>query len=100
MAALLTARADRARALRRVRIGSVAGPDLSLPSYRLRAANLTVLGSGQGSVTAGITAELPSLAREISSGALPVDALAVPLKDVERAWVRPAGPGGRVVLSP
>lgn len=101
MTALLTARADRARALRWVQIGSVAGPDLTLPSYLLRAANLHVLGSGQGSVTAaGIIAELPSLAREISSGALPVDALAVPLKDVEREWTRPAGPGGRVVLTP
>ncbi|OIJ66402.1 quinone oxidoreductase family protein [Streptomyces mangrovisoli] len=99
--ALLRARTDRAKPLAWVQIGSVAGPEVTLPSSVLRAAALTVMGSGQGSVTtAGIVAELPSLAAEIASGALAVDVLTVPLADVEQAWNRPTEPGRRVVLMP
>jgi NADPH:quinone reductase-like Zn-dependent oxidoreductase len=101
MTAVLTARADRARPLAWIQIGSVAGRDLTLPSALLRAANLTVLGSGQGSVTtAGIVAELPSLVAEIAAGTLAVDPEPVPLREVERAWTAPAAPGRRVVLVP
>jgi NADPH:quinone reductase-like Zn-dependent oxidoreductase len=101
MPALLTARADRSKALAWVQIGSMAGQDITLPSFLLRAANLTIMGSGQGSVTtAGILAELPSLAEEIASGSLAVDPLPVPLDQVEQAWSTPAAPGRRVVLTP
>ncbi|MBT2225325.1 zinc-binding alcohol dehydrogenase family protein [Nonomuraea sp. NEAU-A123] len=101
MRALLTARADRSKALAWVQIGSMAGQDITLPSFLLRAANLTIMGSGQGSVTtAGILAELPSLAEEIASGSLAVDPLPVPLDQVEQAWNTPAAPGQRVVLTP
>ncbi|MBW8482604.1 quinone oxidoreductase family protein [Actinomadura parmotrematis] len=101
MRALLTARADRARTLAWIEIGSVAGPDLALPSALLRAADLRLLGSGQGSVTtAGIVAELPSLAEEIASGALAVRARPVPLARVEEAWNAPVAPGERVVITP
>jgi NADPH:quinone reductase-like Zn-dependent oxidoreductase len=101
MPALLTARADRSKALAWVQIGSMAGQDITLPSFLLRAANLTIMGSGQGSVTtAGILAELPSLAEEIASGSLAVDPLPVPLDQVEQAWSTPAALGRRVVLTP
>ncbi|MGI5324225.1 quinone oxidoreductase family protein [Actinomadura nitritigenes] len=101
MPALLRARTDRSKALAWVQIGSVAGPEIALPSFVLRAANLTVMGSGQGSVTtAGIVAELPSLVEEIASGALAVDAVPVPLDDVEQAWSAPVRPGRRVVVTP
>ena len=101
MPALLTARSDRSKALSWVQIGSMAGLEISLPSFLLRAGNLNILGSGQGSVTtAGIVAELPSLAQEIASGALAVEALPVPLEQVEQAWSTPTGPGQRIVLVP
>ena len=88
--ALLTHRRDRSRALDWIQIGAVAGPDIELPSAALRAANLRLMGSGQGSVgTRGIVAELPVLAAEIYAGTLTVDVLPVPLSEVERAWSAP-----------
>jgi NADPH:quinone reductase-like Zn-dependent oxidoreductase len=97
MRALITRRRDRGRPLDWIQIGSVAGPDIALPSAALRAANLRVMGSGQGSVgTAEIVAQLPGLAAEIP--ALTVNALAVPLSEVERAWSAPTAPGRRVVF--
>jgi len=101
LGAVLTARADRSKALAWVEVGSVAGEDITLPSALLRAANVSLLGSGQGSVTtAGIVAELPSLAAAVAAGTLAVDALAVPLRDVEAAWTARTEPGQRVVLIP
>lgn len=101
MVALLTARADRSKALSWVQIGSMAGADITLPSFLLRAGNLNILGSGQGSVTtAGIVAELPSLAEQIASGTLAVDAQPVPLSQVEQVWISPAPPTHRLVLTP
>jgi len=66
----------------------------------LRAANLQLLGSGQGSLTAAaIIAELPALAEQIGAGALLVDPVPVPLSDVESAWEVPVAPGGRIVFT-
>jgi NADPH:quinone reductase-like Zn-dependent oxidoreductase len=99
--ALLTARTDRSQPLTWIHIGSVAGRDLTLPSHLLRAGALTLLGSGQGSVTtAGILAELPSLAAEITAGSLAVAPLPMPLSRVEQAWKTPTEPGQRIVLTP
>ncbi|MEV0575131.1 zinc-binding alcohol dehydrogenase family protein [Streptomyces sp. NPDC050392] len=101
MTALLTARSDRAKALAWLQIGSMAGQEITLPSFLLRAGNLNIMGSGQGSLTtAGILAELPSLAQEIAAGTLAVDVLPVPLDQVEQAWNTPVDPGRRVVLTP
>ncbi|WP_327434320.1 quinone oxidoreductase family protein [Streptomyces sp. NBC_01236] len=101
MPALLTARPERAKPLAWIQIGSMAGADIALPSSLLRAANLQIMGSGQGSVTtAGILTELPSLAKEITSGTLAVNPLALPLSQVEQAWNIPTAPGTRIVLTP
>jgi len=101
MPALLTARPERAKPLAWIQIGSMSGPDITLPSYLLRAANLRIMGSGQGSVTtAGILAELPALATEIAAGTLAVDPLALPLSQVEQAWHTPTSAGQRIVLTP
>ncbi len=70
-----------------IEIGSVAGPTAQIPSAALRAARLTIVGSGQGSVSAReYLAELPALAEEITAGRFDLDARAVPLADVEQAW--------------
>ena len=99
--AIVRARTDRARALRWVQIGAITGPDIALPSAALRACNLKLMGSGQGSVsTAGIVEELPALAREVSAGNLAVDADPIPLADVETAWNAPVAPGRRLVFVP
>jgi NADPH:quinone reductase-like Zn-dependent oxidoreductase len=101
MPALLTARTDRSKALAWIQIGSMAGLEIALPSWLLRAGNLTVMGSGQGSVTAaGILAELPSLVEQITAGALAVDPLPIALSQVETAWHAPTAPGQRIVLVP
>jgi NADPH:quinone reductase-like Zn-dependent oxidoreductase len=99
IAAIVTARADRGRALDWIQIGSVAGATASIPSAALRAANLRIVGSGQGSVsTREIVGELPALAAQINAGALSVNATSVPLSEVESAWNAPAAT--RVVFTP
>jgi NADPH:quinone reductase-like Zn-dependent oxidoreductase len=100
IADLLTARSDRSRPLTWIQIGSVAGPTAEIPSAALRAARLSLLGSGQGSVpTRDILAELPALAAEITRGTFRIDARAVPLADVTTAW-KDTGDTRRVVITP
>jgi hypothetical protein len=99
--AVVMTRKDRARALDWIQIGSVAGPEIGLPSAALRAANLRLLGSGQGSIsTQAIIAALPELATELSSGTYAIDAVAVPLAQVTAAWTNSAAGGRRTVLVP
>ena len=87
MATIVTNRSDRGKPLTWIEIGSVAGGTAAIPSAALRAARLQLVGSGQGSVpTRDILAELPAIAAEITSGAFRIDAVAVPLADVEQAW--------------
>ena len=100
MAAIITARPDRGKPLTWVEIGSMAGLTAPIPSAALRAARFRIVGSGQGSVGTGeIIAELPALAEAITSGSLNIDARAVPLAEVEKAWADSAD-GQRVVLIP
>ncbi|MFW0795115.1 zinc-binding alcohol dehydrogenase family protein [Gordonia sp. CPCC 205515] len=97
--AILTARADRSRALDWIEIGSMAGQELQLPSAALRSANLRLLGSGQGSVSPrGYLAQLPSLVDEIDAGRIGVRTREVALADVERVWTEPDEPGVRTVI--
>jgi NADPH:quinone reductase-like Zn-dependent oxidoreductase len=101
MAAIVTARSDRGRPLTWIEIGSVAGPTAAIPSAALRAAQLQIVGSGQGSVsTRDILAELPALAEEITRGTFTVDALEMPLSAVEQAWEQAATTARRIVLVP
>ena len=101
MMALLTARADRSRAMDWIQIGAVARPAIELPSAALRSANLRIQGCGQGSVSPrAYLAELPSLVAEIDAGTIAVSARPVPLADVEAAWTAPDVPGRRTVLIP
>jgi len=98
--ALVKGRAERSRPLWWIQIGSMAGMTITLPSAALRAANLQLLGSGQGSLTtAGIVAELPELAAQITAGTFVVDPVSTPLSDVESAWSAPTAPGQRIVFT-
>jgi NADPH:quinone reductase-like Zn-dependent oxidoreductase len=99
--ALLTARADRSRALNWIQIGAMAGPTIELPSVALRSANLRIQGNGQGALAAGAyVAELPSLIDEIDTGTIAVTPNTVPLAKVAAIWTRPTPPGERTVLVP
>ena len=101
MMALLTARADRSRALDWIQIGAVAGPVAEIPSVALRSANFRLQGCGQGSVSPrGYLAELPSLVEEITAGTIAVRPKPVPLSSVEEAWTASETPGERTVLIP
>lgn len=87
MRGIVENRRDRGRALTWIQIGSVAGPDAPIPSAALRAANLQIVGSGQGSVSTGdILAELPELVAAISGDSFRVSPRAVPLEEVEGVW--------------
>jgi NADPH:quinone reductase-like Zn-dependent oxidoreductase len=98
---ILRARPDRSQPLDWVQIGSVAGATIALPSAALRSANLRIMGSGQGSVsTAGILAELPALAAQITGGEFDIDVRAVPLAKVDSAWSTQPADGERIVLVP
>jgi len=101
MNAIVTARTDRAQPLTWIEIGSVAGPTASIPSALLRAARLHIVGSGQGSVsTREILQELPELVADIARDAFDINALTLPLSDVERAWTLSPHDAGRIVISP
>jgi NADPH:quinone reductase-like Zn-dependent oxidoreductase len=97
---LVRSRTERSKPLWWVEIGSMAGTTIALPSAALRAANLRLLGSGQGSLTtAEIVAELPELADRITAGRFVVEPVAMPLSDVESAWNAPTAPGQRIVFT-
>ncbi|MBE7195790.1 MAG: zinc-binding alcohol dehydrogenase family protein [Gordonia polyisoprenivorans] len=101
LVAMVPRRADDSQALHWIQIGSVAGAQSPIPSAALRATNLRILGSGQGSIpTRGILRELPHLAAEINRGTFDIQAKAMPLADVEQAWARAAASSQRLVLVP
>jgi NADPH:quinone reductase-like Zn-dependent oxidoreductase len=99
---MLTGREDRSRLLSWIQIGAIAGADIALPSAALRQANIHLLGSGQGSVSArGILDVLPSLVDEIGRGTFSVDAVNRPLADVESLWNQtPERATERIVFTP
>lgn len=99
--AMLAARSDPAQPLTWVHIGAMGGAEASVPSVALRSHNLTILGSGQGAVsTADFVKEIAALIDEIAAGALTIDALPVPLSDVETVWNSPESRAHRVVFQP
>lgn len=101
MTAMVTERADRAKPLTWIQIGSVAGATAAIPSAALRASRTQIIGSGQGSVaTREILAELPAIARAIADQTFTIDAQAVPLSDIERVWGEAARSQRRIVITP
>ena len=97
----MSPRADRSKLLTWIEVGSAAGPAAPVLSAALRAARLQLIGSGQGSVsTREILAELPALARQITSGTFGIDARPTPLAQVEQAWADAAHTTQRIVLTP
>ena len=101
MVAVITHRADRGKPVTWIQIGSVGGATAPIPSAALRAARLSIVGSGQGSVsTRAILTELPELANTIASGTFRIDARSMPLHDVEQAWAEAGRSRQRIVIVP
>ena len=99
--AIVPARVDDAQELAWIQIGSIAGHEAAIPSAALRAANLRIVGSGQGSVSPrDILAELPAMAAEIARGTFAVGARPMPLADVTEAWRLAPTTSERIVLVP
>ena len=76
-----------AHPIRFVQIGSMSGPNITLPSAALRAKTIELMGSGFGSVGPD---RLLAAIRELFQAAVPagfkVAAQPAPLADVEKAW--------------
>jgi hypothetical protein len=88
-----------------IEIGSVAGPQAPIPSAALRSARLQIVGSGIGSVPGrDFVKEIPKLAEAVAEavaeGTFDVRARAVPLSEVEQAWMGAAETSDRIVLVP
>lgn len=101
LSAIVPAREDDSQTLTWIQVGSVAGPESSIPSAALRACNLHLIGSGQGSVSPrDILAELPGLAAEVTTGRYDITVRAVPLQNVSAAWSEAALSDERFVITP
>jgi NADPH:quinone reductase-like Zn-dependent oxidoreductase len=87
-----------------VQIGSMAGPNITLPAGILRGNGITISGVGLGSVPPDVMGRvraeaLPRLFDMVASGELHLRTLARPLTDVEQAWTAAERSGTRVVLT-
>lgn len=70
-----------------VEIGTMAGPDASVPGALLRSRNVTLSGSGLGGTpVTEIIARLPGFLEQIAVGAVHVPYTAYPLSRVAEAW--------------
>jgi len=98
---VVRSRADRSQLLIWIEVGSMAGASAPIPADILRAARLQIVGSGMGSVPGrDIVKELPALVKEIARGTLRIDAQALPLREVERAWREAERSSERIVITP
>lgn len=73
--------------IRFVQIGSLAGNTINVPAAALRSSGLEMMGSGLGSVSnERLLGAIGGLLKAVVSGGFSIEADAVPLTDVERAW--------------
>jgi NADPH2:quinone reductase len=92
-------RASSTRPTRLVEVGESAGKTISLPGATLRSIDLTIMGSGFGSVALeGVFAAIAEVFSMAATGKLKVAVEPVPLADVERAWQR-VEKGRRIVFT-
>lgn len=84
---LLNAIASAAAAVRFVNIGSMAGMTLPLSAGALRSTDLTLMGSGLGSVSkAELVEVVGQLLAAVEPAGLQVDAVAIPASQVAEVW--------------
>jgi NADPH:quinone reductase-like Zn-dependent oxidoreductase len=83
--------AARARAtsatIRFVQVGSVSGPEISLPSAALRSSTMVLTGSGLGSVSVeGLVRSIDGLFQAAAPAGFEIAVRSVPLSKVAQAW--------------
>jgi NADPH:quinone reductase-like Zn-dependent oxidoreductase len=89
------------RPIRYVNIGESAGARASLSPHVLRSMDVTMLGSGIGSVSIPhMRAEIPSLLDRAARGELTLAIREVPLAQVGDVWTTSTDAGARVVIVP
>ncbi len=89
-----------ARRTRLVQVGTMAGPDITLPGAVLRSTDLVILGAGTGRARPQDIGEAAGrVVAAARSGELRIETEVVPLRAVEDAWSRETG-GRRIVLVP
>jgi NADPH:quinone reductase-like Zn-dependent oxidoreductase len=72
-----------------VQVGSISGPDISLPSAVFRSSGLEILGSGYGSLSShDMVKVIAAAALAIVPAHLHIETDAVPLEDIEATWNR------------
>jgi NADPH:quinone reductase-like Zn-dependent oxidoreductase len=92
-------RMESTRPIRLVEVGESAGRTISLPGAVLRSIDLSLKGSGFGSVSIDrILAAIPTLFSMAADGKLKVAVEPVPLSEVETAWNR-VEKGRRIVFT-
>jgi len=75
--------------VRFVQIGTLAGPNITLPGAALRSSGLELIGTGLGSVShAELVACIGEFFDSYAAGGFRVEATAVPLSEIEAAWGR------------
>ena len=75
--------------IRFVQIGSVSGPDITLPSAALRSSAIVLMGSGVGSIPLDrFVRAIDGVLRATASAGFRIATTPVPLSDVEQAWPR------------
>lgn len=83
-----------------IQIGAVAGLEAPISSAALRALNLQLIGSGQGSVPPrDYRDEIEELAGEVFKGTFETAARPIPLSEVEAAWADTTS-AERIVIVP
>ena len=76
--------------IRFVHIGSVSGPDITLPGAALRSSAITLMGSGIGSIPLeNLLKSILELMQATIPGGFEIATKTVPLSDVEQAWSEP-----------
>lgn len=85
--------------IRFVQIGSVSGPNITLPSAALRSSAIELLGSGIGSISPDrFVAAIGAVLQAAAPGGFKIATRPVPLSEVEQTWARDDG-GRRIVFT-
>ncbi len=86
--------------IRYIQVGSMAGPNITLPAAILRSTGLELLGSGFGGVSlTKIFESIAQFLQEAARRSFQIKTKAAPLRDVEKLW-NAEQPGARLVFQP
>lgn len=78
--------------IRFVHIGSVSGPNITLPSAALRSSAITLMGSGIGSIPmASILKSIDELMQATVPGGFEIATRTIPLSEIEQVWDADSG---------